>query len=48
MKLSSSKNTIAKADIALDVLDKYDLQNSDISFRQVFQEIITRWKQELQ
>lgn len=43
-----SNNTIEKASIVLDVLDKYDQKGSDVGFRQVLQEIITRWKQELQ
>lgn len=43
-----SNNTLEKAEIALDVLLKYDEKNSNVGFRQVLQEIITRWKEELQ
>lgn len=43
-----SNNTIEKAEIAFDVLLKYDEKNSNVNFRQVLQEIITRWKEELQ
>jgi hypothetical protein len=44
----SNYKTIEKAEIALDVLVKYDQQNSDVGFKQVLQEIIARWKEELQ
>ena len=46
--MTTSNKTIEKADIALDVLLKHDEKNSDISFKQVLDEILTRWKKELQ
>jgi hypothetical protein len=36
--------TLRKADAALDVILKYDEQNSDCSFKQVLEEIIERWR----
>ena len=44
----SSYNAIEKANIVLEVLDKYDQYSKDVGFRQVLDEIITRWKEELQ
>jgi hypothetical protein len=35
--------TLRKADAALDVILKYDEQNTDCNFNQVLQEIIERW-----
>jgi len=38
------EDTLRKADAALDVIIKYDEQNSDCSFKQVLDEIIERWR----
>jgi hypothetical protein len=40
----TTNETLRKAEAALDVIDKYDEQNSDCSFREVLREIIERWK----
>jgi hypothetical protein len=36
--------TLRKADVALDVIIKYDEQNTDCSFKEVLREIIERWR----
>jgi hypothetical protein len=36
--------TLRKADAALDVIIKYDEQNSNSSFKEVLREIIERWR----
>jgi hypothetical protein len=40
----TTNETLRKAEAALDVIDKYDEQNSDASFREVLREIIERWR----
>jgi len=36
--------TLRKADVVLDVIIKHDEQNSDVSFKEILNEIIERWK----
>ena len=40
--------TLKKAEAALDVILEYDEKDADVGFRQVLDEIITRWKDGLQ
>jgi hypothetical protein len=40
----TTNETLRKAEAALDIIDKYDEQNSDVSFKEVLREIIERWR----
>jgi hypothetical protein len=46
--MMTSNKTIEKADIVLDVLLRHDEKDSNIRFRELLDEILTRWKEELQ
>lgn len=41
----TSDTTLAKAEAALSIILEHDEKNSDISFRQVLDEIINSWKE---
>jgi hypothetical protein len=42
--MTTINETLRKADAVLDVIIKHDEQNSEVSFKEILQEIIERWR----
>ena len=43
----TTNKTLAKADIALEILLKHSDLNSEISFEELMDEIVTRWNSDI-